>query len=297
MATDNGTRVCVVDNCDRASSGRYCSAHQQRVTKHGDPMAHVPIQARARNAGEVCVVDSCARPRKNGPTGMCQAHYHRAWRGSDVDSPIRSGRKAPLPVENLADGRRRCTECRRVFVVADGFHRDARGPGGYRKTCKTCRVRRETERYRANPDAAAAKMRAFRKANPEHVRAREAGYYLKHRDARVEAAVEAVHRRRALIAGVRRDRGITRASLRRLDGDDCCYCGRAMVFSSMKAGSRLDAHATIEHVVAIARGGSHTWDNCALACWRCNITKGARDDEWNVRDGHRLSSCRTEMGA
>lgn len=34
-----------------------------------------------------------------------------------------------------------------------------------------------------------------------------------------------------------------------------------------------DAYPTIEHVVPIARGGTHTWDNVRLACLKCNREK------------------------
>lgn len=297
MAAVNGTRVCVVDRCDRPAKGEYCGAHYQRVAKHGDPRADVPIQSRTRLAGERCAVDGCERPRANGPSGLCQPHYHRKWRGNDDQSPIAPARARPLPVEDMPDGRRRCLECREVLDLESGFHRDSKGPGGYRKTCKVCRVAAETKRYWEDPAGAAARVRAFREANPDHVRSREAEYYLKHREARIDAAVEAVHRRRAQIAGVRRDRGITKSALRKMDGDACCYCGRAMMFGRIEAGARRDDHATLEHVTALARGGTHTWDNCALACWRCNIAKGARDGDWAVREGHRLARRRVEVGA
>lgn len=32
--------------------------------------------------------------------------------------------------------------------------------------------------------------------------------------------------------------------------------------------------ATIEHIVPLARGGTHTWDNVAPAHYRCNMDKG-----------------------
>lgn len=32
--------------------------------------------------------------------------------------------------------------------------------------------------------------------------------------------------------------------------------------------------ATIDHVVPICKGGTHTYDNCAAAHWLCNMKKG-----------------------
>lgn len=33
---------------------------------------------------------------------------------------------------------------------------------------------------------------------------------------------------------------------------------------------------SLDHILPIARGGSHTWDNVQLAHYRCNLSKGAR---------------------
>jgi len=32
--------------------------------------------------------------------------------------------------------------------------------------------------------------------------------------------------------------------------------------------------ATIEHIVPLAKGGTHTWDNVAPAHYKCNMAKG-----------------------
>jgi 5-methylcytosine-specific restriction endonuclease McrA len=32
--------------------------------------------------------------------------------------------------------------------------------------------------------------------------------------------------------------------------------------------------ATIDHVIPLCRGGSHTWDNVKAAHWKCNMQKG-----------------------
>lgn len=31
--------------------------------------------------------------------------------------------------------------------------------------------------------------------------------------------------------------------------------------------------ATIDHIIPISRGGTHTWDNVAPACLKCNLDK------------------------
>jgi 5-methylcytosine-specific restriction endonuclease McrA len=85
----------------------------------------------------------------------------------------------------------------------------------------------------------------------------------------VEAAWEQKHLEDGGILALRR-RWLR--ELRRAQGDRCAYCGTAFV-----AGT--DARATLDHVVALARGGEDTRANCVAACHRCNQLKGAMDVE------------------
>lgn len=296
MAVNNST--CSVSSCSRTDikSGRYCGAHAQRVSKYGDPRAGVPIAARRPREGRSCTVPNCARVDVVGSSDFCYPHYKRAIRGTDLTQPLREAHTAPIPVRDLPNGDRVCQGCGMEMPLTS-FHRDKRGPKGYRKTCKICRVARETVRYWSNPESHKLRMRDFRTRNIEQVRAREARYYEDNRDARIEGATEASHRRRASLYAAPRDRGITRSALRKMDGDDCCYCGTVMAFASFPKGERPDEQATVEHVVSLSRGGSHVWANCTLACWRCNISKGARDGGWRIRRGHRLAIEEVEVGS
>lgn len=40
---------------------------------------------------------------------------------------------------------------------------------------------------------------------------------------------------------------------------------------------RMAKAPELEHIIPIAMGGTHTWDNVACACRLCNQAKGARD--------------------
>lgn len=57
---------------------------------------------------------------------------------------------------------------------------------------------------------------------------------------------------------------MTRQNIFDLDEHKCCYCGADL----------KNTIATVEHVIPIAFGGPHTWDNVRAACWDCNIAKG-----------------------
>ncbi len=58
----------------------------------------------------------------------------------------------------------------------------------------------------------------------------------------------------------------SRRNLFRRDHYTCQYCG-------VQPGS---AELTIDHVVPRAQGGESRWDNCVLACVRCNLRKANR---------------------
>jgi 5-methylcytosine-specific restriction endonuclease McrA len=61
----------------------------------------------------------------------------------------------------------------------------------------------------------------------------------------------------------RREVAFSRRNLYRRDGYACQYCGKR----------RPQDELSIDHVVPKSRGGTTTWENCVLACVRCNTKK------------------------
>ncbi len=59
---------------------------------------------------------------------------------------------------------------------------------------------------------------------------------------------------------------VNRREILRRDHHKCQYCGST---------KRL----TIDHILPRSKGGTHTWDNVAAACERCNSLKGDRTPE------------------
>jgi len=58
----------------------------------------------------------------------------------------------------------------------------------------------------------------------------------------------------------------TRRNLYRRDRNTCQYCG-------CRPGT---SELSIDHVIPYSRGGRNTWENCVLACMKCNRKKGSR---------------------
>lgn len=75
-------------------------------------------------------------------------------------------------------------------------------------------------------------------------------------------------------AGMRGGDLITLLELWMRDNKRCCLCGRATRVPG-KAGGWHKTMATIDHIVPLARGGTHTWSNVQLACAQCNTLKNA----------------------
>ncbi|SRR6266496_4847136 len=127
-------------------------------------------------------------------------------------------------------------------------------------------------RYRANNrDRELARRRELARLPENKLKAKE-GYkrwaqselgrsYFKERD----------HRRRARMRFV--ETASCLAKIRELRKEANCYW----------CGTRLNA-ITIDHVIPIARGGSHTPDNLVAACLRCNSSKRERlPREWTAK--------------
>jgi 5-methylcytosine-specific restriction endonuclease McrA len=60
--------------------------------------------------------------------------------------------------------------------------------------------------------------------------------------------------------------------LRVRDADTCRICGEPIDFTRRPPDPRA---ATIDHVIALSKGGAHSYANTQLAHLRCNLAKGA----------------------
>jgi hypothetical protein len=81
-------RSCPIVTCERPRRGLYCSGHQQRVRKHGDPLAHLPFKPRGPLLyGAPCsACDTEAACRVDG-VPYCQKHYHRVLKYGSTELP------------------------------------------------------------------------------------------------------------------------------------------------------------------------------------------------------------------
>lgn len=84
---------------------------------------------------------------------------------------------------------------------------------------------------------------------------------------------ERVRRRRAIIRETQVER-FTDQDVRMAHGDICYLCGDPINF---KLRYPNPDSPSVDHIVPLARGGTHTLDNCAMTHWGCNNKKNVRD--------------------
>lgn len=73
---------------------------------------------------------------------------------------------------------------------------------------------------------------------------------------------------------------ITLKRLYKRDKGICYICGCKCDWNSWNVSDKGNKYPgnlypTIEHVIPVSEGGLHSWDNVRLACWKCNLDKGA----------------------
>lgn len=71
----------------------------------------------------------------------------------------------------------------------------------------------------------------------------------------------------------RPDLSITLTKVYMRDGGICQICGKEINFD---CDSNSDDYPSIDHIVPLAKGGLHKWNNVQLACRGCNTAKGIR---------------------
>ncbi len=171
----------------------------------------------------------------------------------------------------------RCFEIKRL----SHFYKSAKAKDGHKPYCKECgkayslqwirENQEENQRkaalwYEANKLQALAGAKAYAAKHPERTRSAKRKYSRTH----PEVGRSAVHRRRARIRGAITEKFLDEEIYER-DNWICQLCGEAIDSKAEKSSSRKKS---LDHIVPISKGGSHTRDNVQAAHLDCNIRKG-----------------------
>lgn len=263
----NPKGVCTIESCGKpAKAHGYCSMHYTRWRNHGDP--HFAKKVAAYAEGAQCLVEGCSSPVMG--RGWCSAHWQRWQNHGD---PL-AGKASPRVrrAKDNEDGTRTCLDCARTKPL-DDFPKDRNATRGRRANCKPCHTARTRAWYAKNREEHLPRQRARYQRDIELIRERDRTRYERDKPKRLELVVEAVHRRRALLAQVQSDKGITVRKLRARHGNLCHFCKVEMDFRPAQGREFNPVKATVEHLLPLTRGGHHVWENVVLACWQCNVRK------------------------
>lgn len=182
---------------------------------------------------------------------------------------------------------RRCGEEKaRTCFYANKANRDGLGP-----YCKPCKVAHVAEWRRRNPEKTLAQRAAYRERHAEAIAARVqaskdadpgrwAAYWRDYYSANADTIrararrwakdnpgrrMEQERKRRAAKWGAERIETIDRERVIARDNSTCHLCGKKV--------RRSDIH--LDHLIPLSKGGTHTYNNVAVAHSRCNVIRGA----------------------
>jgi 5-methylcytosine-specific restriction endonuclease McrA len=205
-----------------------------------------------------------------------------------------------------------CTKCRADKPLAE-FNKQAKSKDGHHYYCRECQrayvaanraaYRENAKRWQeANPEKAAAKLTRWRQANAEHVqsyktayragnpeklRAAEKAYYADNADRLRAAGADRAKRWRESNPEKSRKKDQRRRAMKleayvedvdivvvlEAHGARCIVCG-INIDTSLSHPHPMSV--SLEHVIPLARGGEHSYKNCAPSHLRCNISKGVK---------------------
>lgn len=81
------------------------------------------------------------------------------------------------------------------------------------------------------------------------------------------------YRSRCKHYGVQYDSSVTRIKVVKRDKNICQICGKTCNPNDKRWGSLGPDFPTLDHIIPLAKGGTHTWDNVQCACAICNSYK------------------------
>lgn len=210
-----------------------------------------------------------------------------------------------------------CKKCSNSLPLTSEFwHKDQKAPHGFGYTCKTCRLNSNHQNYEENKQAILDQCREYRRANIERVSAREREYARTHaeqrsqkdklwreknkkrksQNARIyheanrEKDNDRVKRwKKANPGRVREINNNRRAMKLNAGGDGFTDADRSLQLRSQKGicwwcSKPMGEDITIDHVIALKRGGKHDPRNIVLCHLKCNCSKNDKlPQEWAGR--------------
>lgn len=282
-------RTCSIEGCDGltgvpGTARGWCSKHYNRWQRWGDPLGERPLT----NKGQHCSIDGCEQAARS--MGWCGTHYSRYHRKGD-------------PLHRLAgevvDGRRICPGCGEDKARTPEFWYPAQSRAdGLAAECKECvkRRRRAVPRTPTRPVLVQCRwcLRMFETTNPVQRKFCSEACSLEGKrewDRTYDPGPEARrlanqrwrerHPERNLRNSQRYRARKANAFIEDVDplvvfARDAWMCQLCSEPIDRTARWPDPFSPSVDHVIPLAKGGFHSYDNCQASHLRCNCIKGDR---------------------
>lgn len=170
--------------------------------------------------------------------------------------------KTPIPVPD----EKSCSGCGQVLPnTREYFGERKTGRGGLNSKCKLCLRERSRIWREAHREQVRTAQQKYREQNPERVQETKR----KHYEANRAAWLLYVRNRRAAIANAVGEHTLEDVEQMYSDQQGCCaYCE-----------CPLNGAYHVDHMVPVSRGGRNDWQNLAVVCDYCNLSKHVRTVE------------------
>lgn len=249
-------KPCSVEGCDKPANvpgtvKDLCAAHYRRRKIYGDPLGAPPPRP------TICSVEGCERPIK--ARGWCSLHWDRWYHhGSTDDRPFGNPKI------------KHCNGCDGVYPRdTDNFYVHRSTSDGLDAYCKPCARQRRLDHLSANRDRINARRRMDYAADPAAARETRRAWVQANPEKARDASRSQNARRRAAMFATEAD-VFSPLEIFDRDGWRCGICSKRIDPTFAYPDQRS---VSLDHVVPLARGGSHTKANVQAAHLQCNLRK------------------------
>lgn len=177
---------------------------------------------------------------------------------------------------------KRCKTCRKLKLLTE-FGKCSDNKSGIHRHCKFC-INKKNRVYEATrPEETKASKARYRESNRDKLIQSGAVYRETYPDRRKESVSrwskdnpESNNRRQRNRRAKKLDQfieDVSKCELILRDGVLCYYCFKNLDFTSPERWTYNPDFAEIEHKMPLSRGGAHSYENCVLACSKCNKSK------------------------
>ena len=170
-----------------------------------------------------------------------------------------------------------CTKCNSLLPLSD-FRKDRTKSDGYYSSCKICTSKRDHDAYIKNPKKKYEKVleyqiktgliRKYKPYNPKYYSSDESKRKKRARDLNRRLLKRNADAKSKITSDV-----ITRI-IKKYDGK-CAYCGKNCI-----------EKYHIVHKIPLSKGGGNEFENLALSCPKCNLSKNDKTDVEYI--GHKV---------